>query len=116
MSEFTMKWFFHYDEGRWSASSCYHDEGLPFQWRIGVCEDGTFCVSDSDPELTTCKETLASLIEAKVFCESIEQQIRSPGSYCDLSLPLDAAEEKIQRLENELVVLRAELKKARGEE
>lgn len=98
-----MKWTYEGD-GEWSMPSVYHDGGLSFHWRIGVCEDGTFCVSGSDPELTRCRETLPTLAEAKLFCESIEQQIREPGSRCNLELPLDAAaaQARIAELEAEL--------------
>lgn len=98
-----MKWTYSSD-GEWSMLSAYHDDGLPFHWRIGICEDGTFCVSGSDPELTRCRETLPTLAEAKIYCESIEQQIIEPGSRCDLELPLDAAaaQARIAELDHEL--------------
>lgn len=64
----TLRWTFDGD-GEWEASSSMRDGGNPFVWRIGVCDDGTFAVSESDSELTNCKETFCSLDAAKAFCQ-----------------------------------------------
>lgn len=42
--------------GTWESASIMHDHGLNFMWRIGVCDDGTFDVSESDAELIGSKK------------------------------------------------------------
>lgn len=66
-----MKWEFDGD-GAWDAYSAQHDDGNPFVWRIVVCEDGTFDVSQSASELTDRKECFPTLAGAKAFCERRE--------------------------------------------
>jgi hypothetical protein len=58
--------------GEWCAQSHYHDDGSAFLWRVSACQDGTFCVSDSDKELTQNCNTFKTLREAQSFCESDE--------------------------------------------
>lgn len=57
-------------EGAWDAPSRWHDQGSPLMWRIGVCDDGTFDVSESDQELigTDKIACFATLAEAKAWC------------------------------------------------
>jgi hypothetical protein len=70
-----MRWEFD-SAGEWEAKSHRLDEDdQNYIWRIQVCDDGTFSVSDSDWELTEHKETFATLKEAKDFCESIEGRV-----------------------------------------
>lgn len=63
----TLRWDFDGD-GEWSAMSCVHDDGYIFEWRIQVCEDGTFSIAASDGELCARPETFESLREAKQWC------------------------------------------------
>ena len=65
-----MNWVFDY-EGEWTASSA--EEGL--QYRIQVCDDGSFDISKSDHGLTNRKETFQRLRNAKLFCETEEQAL-----------------------------------------
>lgn len=62
-----MKWDFD-GEGQWTACSAVTDDDYMFVWRISVCDDGTFSVSESDDELTDRKETFDSLLDAKSWC------------------------------------------------
>lgn len=63
-----LRW--QYDgDGEWSAHSAIHDDGLAFVWRIGVCEDGTFAVHQSDTELTKSQDTFDCLENAKLWCQ-----------------------------------------------
>lgn len=67
-----LKWEFD-SLGQWQAESSQIDEdGFAYEWRISVCDDGTFTVVDSDSELTTRRETFSTLQTAKAFCESSE--------------------------------------------
>lgn len=66
-----MKWEFDGD-GMWTAFSAVTDDGSSFEWRIAVCDDGTFCVNESDAELTDRKETFDTLRDAKTWCEEKE--------------------------------------------
>lgn len=66
-----MNW--EYDgEGQWAANSALTDDGDSFEWLVGVCEDGTFSVSDSSSELTDREETFDTLRDAKSWCEENE--------------------------------------------
>lgn len=85
-----MKWFFSPIGGQWDSFSEINLEDSPVPtWRIAVCEDGTFDVSESDTELIELighfsddqerKEivngkvkTFPNLNDAKEFCEVIE--------------------------------------------
>lgn len=69
-----MQWEFD-GEGQWEAFSLVGHDEMPFQWRIGVCDDGSFDVSESDPELTSRKETFPTLAEAKAFCEATDNSL-----------------------------------------
>lgn len=66
-----------FDGGEWEASSVVHDDGVPFTWRIGVCDDGSFSVTESDSELTDRRETFATLCEAKEFCRVCDSEALS---------------------------------------
>lgn len=66
-----MNWTFD-GTGEWEAESSLHDEGVPFIWRIGVCDDGTFDVSGADDELTRRTQTFKYLHSAQAFCELAE--------------------------------------------
>lgn len=66
--------------GEWQADSCLHDEGIPFVWVIGVCNDGTFDVSKSDSELTDRKDCFPTLAAAKAFCQASENLAISSDS------------------------------------
>jgi hypothetical protein len=64
-----LKWTFDYS-GEWTAWSVAK-EGL--QYRIQVCDDGTFDISKSDHGLTRRVETFQRLRNAKEFCETEER-------------------------------------------
>jgi hypothetical protein len=64
-----MNWVFDYD-GEWTAFS-KAKEGL--QYRIQVCDDGTFDIGKSDHGLTRRVDTFQRLHNAKVFCETEER-------------------------------------------
>lgn len=62
-------------EGAWEADSVIVDDGVPFRYRIVVCDDGTFDVSESDSELlggTGKRECFVSLDEAKSWAAGNE--------------------------------------------
>lgn len=64
-----VNWYFNH-EGEWTAWS---DAKKGLQYRIVVCDDGTFDVSRSDHGLTNRKETFQALRNAKAFCETEEK-------------------------------------------
>lgn len=68
-----MIWDFDGD-GVWEAFSSIQDDEMAFEWRIVVCEDGTFSVAESDPELTDREETFDTLRDAKSWCEEREKE------------------------------------------
>lgn len=70
-----MNWDFD-GEGSWEAFSSVGDDGAMFQWRIAVCDDGTFCVNESDGELTDRKETFDTLRDAKNWCAEEDERFR----------------------------------------
>lgn len=55
--------------------------GDAFEWRIAVCDDGTFCVSESDAELTDRAETFDTLRDAKTWCEEQEERLQRLCGY-----------------------------------
>ena len=63
-----LRWTFD-GSGEWFAESAI---GVSLFWRIGVCDDGTFAVSESSSELTRRRETFDSLADAKAFCNHEE--------------------------------------------
>lgn len=63
-----MNWQFDHS-GEWTAWSAAK-EGL--QYRIQVCEDGTFDISKSDHGLVSRSETFQMLRNAKAFCDTAE--------------------------------------------
>jgi hypothetical protein len=69
-----IRWEFD-GSGEWTAYSCAHDDGVHFEYRIQVCDDGTFDISKSDGELvphTPKPECLPLLSLAKAACEKAE--------------------------------------------
>jgi len=68
-----MLWRFD-DKGEWEAESAVHEgESWNPQWRIQMCEDGTFDVNQSDPGLIAGKcKTWKTLKNAMDYCESAE--------------------------------------------
>lgn len=63
-------------EGQWEATSRYHDDGIHFIYRIGVCDDGSFDVSESDPEMLGRNKKpncFPTLLEAQHYCEFLER-------------------------------------------
>jgi hypothetical protein len=64
-----MDWVFDC-RGEWTTWS-KAKEGL--QYRIYVCDDGTFDISRSDHGLTRRVDTFQRLLNAKVFCETEER-------------------------------------------
>ena len=64
-----MTWVFDFD-GEWTAWSAAKE---CLQYRIQVCDDGTFDISRSDHGLTNRKETFQALRNAKAFCETEEK-------------------------------------------
>jgi len=85
--ERSLSWTFD-DDGSWESDSVMHDMGVAFQWRIVVCEDGSFDVSES--AIVVCedcsfdvsesakecigsrRETFQCLRNAQVWCEERE--------------------------------------------
>lgn len=66
---------FEFDgEGSWESESRFHEGGVPFSWRILVCEDGTFDVSQSTRELLGMHKpnTFNTFVEAVAFCDDRE--------------------------------------------
>lgn len=72
VEKLVMNWVFDYS-GEWTALS-EAKEGL--QYRIQVCDDGTFDISKSDHGLVTRTETFQMLRNAKEFCETAESALR----------------------------------------
>jgi hypothetical protein len=66
-----LKWEYE-GNGTWAAESAVADDFGNFEWIIGVCNDGTFDVSESDAALTKRKECFPTLADAKAFCEAAE--------------------------------------------
>jgi len=69
-------------QGAWEAESLLKDDYGPSQWRIVVCDDGTFDVSESDTDLTGKPAhykfgTLGTLALAKAFCEDLEAKLQA---------------------------------------
>jgi len=58
----------------WQAASRYHDDRVPFMWRIDENDFGSYEIINSTPELISCLEqrVFDSLEEAKAFCEEEE--------------------------------------------
>jgi hypothetical protein len=71
-----MRWDFD-GAGEWRAWSdrMDSDDVCHLEWRIQVCDDGTFSVNASDPELTERKETFPTLQAAKDFCQQLEGKV-----------------------------------------
>lgn len=67
-----LKWEF--DDAYWWAESRYHDEGIHFEWRISVEEDGTFSAKNTTPELVAdvIPPYFESLAAAKDWCQRKE--------------------------------------------
>ncbi len=71
---------FNFD-GTWEAESAVKDSnGVPLVWRIEVCDDGTFDVSESDDELTARDTTFGMFDEAEEFCRGEERTILAEAS------------------------------------
>lgn len=68
--------------GSWEAYSSLTN----FVWRIAVCDDGTFCVNESDSELTDCKDTFCGLEAAQKFCQHAESGLSQEASIHPLAL------------------------------
>ena len=69
-----LRWDFDYS-GQWIARSGLHlGDDVHSDWRINVCDDGSFSVEDSDSELTTRKQTFDSFESAKIWCQSEEDK------------------------------------------
>ena len=69
-----LRWDFDYS-GQWIARSGLHlGDDVHSDWRINVCDDGSFSVEDSDSELTTRNQTFDSFESAKIWCQSEEDK------------------------------------------
>ena len=69
-----LRWDFDYS-GQWIARSGLHlGNDVHSDWRINVCDDGSFSVEDSDSELTTRNQTFDSFESAKIWCQSEEDK------------------------------------------
>lgn len=68
-----LRWEFD-SQGEWTAFSLAQDGGVPFQYRIQVCDDGTFWVVRSDSELVGehPPECFPSLCKAQEWCSGNE--------------------------------------------
>jgi len=60
--------------GAWEAFS----DAATAMWRIVVCDDGTFDVSESDPGLTDHKGSFCGLESAKAFCHYEDNKLEKP--------------------------------------
>lgn len=76
--EANLSWEFS-DGSTWTAFSATGTAVNPFLWRIGVCEDGTFDINETDNELQPAfglgsrkVPTFPTLEAAKQFCEEAE--------------------------------------------
>lgn len=69
--------------GAWEAVSLFDS----LMWRIVVCDDGSFDVSESDPGMTQHKTTFSGLDAAKSFCQR-EEHIREGH---ERTLPMNQA-------------------------
>ena len=79
-----MKWDYEC-EGKWSASSCVGDDGLPFSYVIRIQEDGLFSLAETDDEirLESFQDRAYSLDMAKTICETNEHFVAlANGSHC----------------------------------
>lgn len=67
-----MFWRFDGNHGEWEAFASKFDTfGEPLIWRIVVCDDGTFDVSESDSGLLETEvSTFPNLQAAKDFCQA----------------------------------------------
>lgn len=67
-----MIWSYDF-RGTWEASSSrLGEDGEELFWVIGVCDDGTFDVSESHAALTDRRETFQTFSAAKAYCETAE--------------------------------------------
>jgi hypothetical protein len=62
-------------DGCWMASSDVHDDGLSFEWRIDIDQNGLFGFELSSSELTNRKDRFSTLAEAKAFCQEQEDEL-----------------------------------------
>lgn len=72
-----LHWTFYDERGEWEA---YSDFGV---FRIAVCNDGSFTLHESDPELFCNTPTWSSLGAAKDYCdERLNELIRQENKQC----------------------------------
>lgn len=73
-----MRW--HFDgTGSWFAKSKFGDDDDPLTYRIRVCDDGSFDLSESSPGLCAKHGTFMTLDAAKAFCAGNERDIEAEG-------------------------------------
>ncbi len=68
-----LSWSFD-GQGQWEAASAIRDNGYSPVYRIGVCDDGTFDVSESDDDLLAGRKIpcFQTLLAAKDWCAGNE--------------------------------------------
>jgi hypothetical protein len=73
MGEGLLSWDFD-GRGQWEAASAIQDDGGSPVYRIGVCDDGTFDVSESDDDLLAGRKIpcFQTLLAAKDWCAGNE--------------------------------------------
>lgn len=73
-----MRWTFDSEcQPHWEAESGVKVEGEPRFWRIAVCDDGSFDLSESDMDGLGNVPTFATLAEAKKYAEESDGHIGS---------------------------------------
>lgn len=65
-----LEWEF--DGWNWDSRSRMHNDGDPFAYRIGINEDGLFCLDDSDGEVRPDCGPFETLLAAKTACQNYE--------------------------------------------
>ena len=72
----SLRWDFD-GRGGWDATSAFQPDGIPRDWRIVVCDDGTFDVNESDESLLPARKIncFPNLREAKEWCVNREGNV-----------------------------------------
>ena len=95
-----LRWDFDYS-GQWIARSGLHlGDDVHSDWRINVCDDGSFSVEDSDSELTTRNQTFDSFESAKIWCQSEEDKYVSGVQDVGFQSLSDFLGEQIEKLKS----------------
>lgn len=71
-----MRWRFD-GEGGWEACSKFSDDGVSLVYRIHVCDDGSFDLSESSPGLVAKHGAFMTLDAARAFCAGNERDLEA---------------------------------------